>query len=136
MKILHLEDRAEEVPGGRALQQAAPHDVGRILPDRGIGIELGIELVGDLVEVQQGLAQHGELGRQSKIDISRDAPDLEHDPSDLDIPDLRVLVASDEIRHPPREDQLVERWSLLGQLQDAGHGLIAPTFADRQKKLE
>ena len=69
--------RAREGASRRRAHLALHHLTGVRL-DRRAGVERGIERAGDLVEVEQGLAEHGELGRQAQPVVAGDAHQL-HD---------------------------------------------------------
>jgi hypothetical protein len=74
-ELLHLEDAAEEVPRRRAFEHTGAHDLGGIATDRGVRIELRIQRLANLIEIQERLAEHRELGRQPETDVARHAPE-------------------------------------------------------------
>ena len=81
-----LEHVREDAAGGGAALEAALEDVGGILADRLVGIEVGIQDAADLVEADQRAPEHSQL--RGKAD-----PRIDGDPSDIHqpAPDLHVL---------------------------------------------
>ena len=62
-EVFQLEDAAEEVAGRKAADEPLLHDLGGVAPDGGVRVEVGRDGAADLVEVEEGFAEHGELGR-------------------------------------------------------------------------
>ena len=112
-EILHLDYVLEDVARREAFLHPLLHDLGGALADRFVGVEVGVELVADLVQVEQGLAEHRQLCSRDEAESARHLKQAEDNLSDLNLLDGRVLLRCHEVRHRLRETHLVEHRRLL-----------------------
>ena len=89
-----------------------------------------------LVQVQESLAEHRELGREPEADVARYPPDLEHSLAHLHVPQLGVLVSPHKIGDSARELRLVEVGPDLAQLQREADRVLALALADGEEELQ
>ena len=89
-----------------------------MLLDGGIGIEVGVELVGDLVEVEERLAQHRQLSGRAQPAVAGDAGELADHPPGFELAHRHGLVLLDE-----GDDLALEpgRIPAVAFLAEAGH---------------
>ena len=112
-QLLRLQRAGQQVAGRQRLHQPLLHDAGGMAPHQRIGADVGIEPPADLVEVQQGLAEHRQLRRQAQAAVGREPGQLEHGAADLHLLDVPVLPH--EITDSPPEGRLVEVPGALNQ---------------------
>ena len=71
-ELFGVDRRREHIAGRQGVQHAPAHDGTDLVADHRLGPEVGREGTGNLVEVEHGLAQHGELGNRSEAALAAD----------------------------------------------------------------
>ena len=135
-EVLRLDQGAEQVAGRDRLPHAAMGQLRRSAPDRGVRVELRIQGAAHLVQVEQGLAQHRQLGRDTEPAVARDPGNGKHDLADMDLAQLGVAVLRDHLADPATELGFVGAVTLLADLDGDGRGVVAMPLADRHHELQ
>ena len=123
-------------PGEALLSRRCAHDLGGVAADGGVRDRSRIERLADLVEVQERLAEHGELGgSRSPTSPATRASSSTTLPTWI-VLELGVLVPPDQIGHSRAELRLVEALPGLAELQRERHRIVAPALADGEQQLQ
>ena len=135
-QLASLQKRAEEIAAVEAFHCPLMKDLRGIAPDGFIRIELWRERPADLVEIEQRLAEHGELRRDADAGIGCDHLDIEDFASDLTVADRGVLLLRDEFSHAAPELELVEIFARLTDSYCDVGSFVALSFGDGEEQLE
>ena len=128
---------ANRLPGERLLRIALAHELGGVAADGGVGVEVGVEGAADLVEVEERLAEHGQLGRDADAALARTCVASISTMRPTWIwPTLRVLVLGHEVGHVAPESRLVEVRRIVAQADGHRGRLVRPPLAHREEQAQ
>ena len=132
-EVLEVHHGAEE----RAEREVARHlllgDLAGMALDRRVGIEARRERLADLVEVEQCLADHGELRRQADAVLAGDLEQHQHRAAHLRPLQPDLLMLGEDVGDAALEGGLVRILAKLSQQQQGVRRVFSAVVGHREQ---